>query len=131
MERRIFSCLLGDEIEEVPLRHQRDVLGAGRQVGEVGEGVFLVAEECADRLRLLVRQREELVEQAELVHQLQRGGMNGIAAEIAEEVGMLLQHDDVDAGARQQKAEHEPARPAADDATARGELLGCHSCFLR
>ena len=50
-----------------------------------------------------------------------------VAAEIAEEVGMLLQHDDVDPGARQQKAEHEPARAAADDATARGELLGCHS----
>jgi hypothetical protein len=28
---------------------------------------------------------------------------------------MLLEHDDVDAGARQQEAEHEPAWSAADD----------------
>src|SRR5262249_45090590 len=67
-------------------------------------------------------------EQTELVHQLQRRGMDGVAAEIAEEVGVLLEHDDVDAGARQQEAEHEPARPTADDAATRGELLGCHSC---
>ena len=55
--------------------------------------------------------------------------MNGVAAEIAQEIGMLLEHDDVDAGAREQKAQHEPARPAADDATARGNLLGCHCNF--
>ena len=52
--------------------------------------------------------------------------MDGVAAEIAQEIGVLLQHDDVDAGAREQKAEHHAGRPAADDAAARGEPLGCH-----
>ena len=28
--------------------------------------------------------------------------MDGVAAKVAQEVGMLLEHDDVDAGARQQ-----------------------------
>ena len=32
---------------------------------------------------------------------------------------MLLEHDDVDAGAREQEAEHEPARSASYDTAAR------------
>ena len=48
VEGRIALALLGQEIEEVPLRHQRDELAAGRQVGEIREGVFAAAEECAD-----------------------------------------------------------------------------------
>ncbi len=73
--------------------------------------------------RLLVRQLEELVEQAELAHHVEGRGMDGVAAEIAQEVGVLLEHDHVDAGARQQEAEHEPARPTADDAATGGDLL--------
>jgi hypothetical protein len=42
--------------------------------------------------------------------------MDGVAAEIAQEVGVLLQHDDADAGAREEQAEHHPRRPAAGDA---------------
>ena len=37
---------------------------------------------------------------------LEGRGMNGVAAKVAQEVGVLLEHDDVDAGARQQEAEH-------------------------
>ena len=45
--------------------------------------------------------------------------MDRVAAEVAQEVGVLLEHHDVDAGARQQQAEHHAGRPAADDAAAR------------
>ena len=79
------------------------------------------AERAAERVRLLVRQLEEFVEQAELVHHLERRGMDRVAAKVAQEVGVLLQHHDVDAGARQQEAEHHAGRPAADDAAARVE----------
>ena len=53
--------------------------------------------------------REEGVEQAELADDLEGGRVDGVAAEIAQEIGMLLEHDHVDAGAREQEAEHEPA----------------------
>ena len=49
--------------------------------------------------------------------------MNRVAAEVVQKIGMLLQHDHVDAGAREQKAEHETARPAANNATPGGQLL--------
>ena len=55
--------------------------------------------------------------------------MNGVAAKIAQEIAVLLEHDGVDAGACEQKSEHEPARSAADDAATCGELFGCH-CWL-
>ena len=45
--------------------------------------------------------------------------MDRVAAEVAQEVGVLLQHDDVDAGAREQEAEHHAGRPAAGDAALR------------
>ena len=63
-----------------------------------------------------MRQFQESVDQSEFVHHLQRGGMHGVAAKIAEEVGMLLEHHDVDAGASEQVTEHHAGRPAADDA---------------
>ena len=109
MERRIALAVIGEEVEEVPLRHQRDELAAGRQVGEIRERVRPTAEICADAASFLVRQLEELVEQTELAHHVEGRGMDGVAAEVAQEVAMLLEHDDVDAGAREQEAEHEPA----------------------
>jgi hypothetical protein len=131
VERGVALALLGEEIEEVPLRHQCNELAAGRQMGEIREGIFVTAKDRADIDLLLVRQLEERVEQAELAHDFEGRGMNGVAAEVAQEVGMLLEHDDVHAGTREQEAEHHPAGPAADDAATRGNLFGSHSCVLR
>jgi hypothetical protein len=38
-----------------------------------------------------------------------------VAAEIAEEIGVLLKHPNVAAGAGEQQPGHHPGRPAADD----------------
>ena len=69
-------------------------------------------------LHRLVRQREKRIEQTELMDHFQRRRMDGVAAKIPEEVAVLFQHDDVDAGPREQKAEHHARGAAADDATA-------------
>ena len=67
---------------------------ARRQVAEVG-GV----DRCrrrpapASRCTSLVRALQELVQQAELVHHLQRRRMHRVAAEIPQEIGVLLKHD--------------------------------------
>ena len=45
--------------------------------------------------------------------------MNRVAAEIAEEIGVLLQHHDMNAGARQQESEHHSGGAAAGDAALR------------
>ena len=42
--------------------------------------------------------------------------MDGLAAEIAQEVGVLFQHDHVDPTAGEHQAQHHPGRSAAGDA---------------
>ncbi len=108
----------GEEIEELPLRHEGDELASGRQVREIGDRDDRVADPSLDLAQLLMRSFKEAVEQAELVHHFEGRGMNRIAAEVAQEIRVLLQHHDVDAGASEQQAEHHPGRPAASDAAA-------------
>ena len=52
--------------------------------------------------------------------------MDGVAAEIAQEVGMLFEHGDMHASARQQEAKHHPGRAAADHATCRFDCSRPH-----
>ena len=50
--------------------------------------------------------------------------MHGVAAEIAEEIRVLFQHRDIDAGASEEKAEHHAGRAAAGDGAG-----GCERCI--
>src|SRR4029450_5998932 len=91
-EGRIARGLVDEEVEEVPLRHHRDEAAAGRQVGEVGDPYDGIADLRGEAAQLLVRQRQELVQETELSHELEGGGMDGIAAKVSEEVRVLF-HD--------------------------------------
>lgn len=71
-------------------------------------------------------QSEKSIEQAEFVENLKGGGVDGIAAEIAEEVFMLFKNGDLDACAREQIAEHDSGRAAADDAAVGLGDRNCH-----
>ncbi len=120
--------LAGQEIEKIPLWHQGDELRPPGQMREIAENDRLVTDLSGELPRFLMRQREEFVEQAEIVHRLERGGMNRVAAEIAQKVGMLLEHDRLDPGACQQKAKHHAGRAAAYHATG---CLGHHPRNLK
>jgi hypothetical protein len=69
-----------------------------------------------------MRPFQELVEQTELVHDLQRGRVDGVAAKVAQKVRVLLEHDDVDARACQQIPQHHPGGTAAGDAASHAHL---------
>jgi hypothetical protein len=43
--------------------------------------------------------------------------MYRVAAEVAQEIGVLFEHENIDSGARQQQSQHHPGRAAARDAT--------------
>ena len=62
----------------------------------------------------VVRPLQEALEHPELVEDLHRRGMDRVAAEIAEEVGMLLEHLHAAAGAREQQSGHHARRAAAN-----------------
>ena len=111
VETGIARALLRQKIEEVPLRHERDELAARRQVARSRRWALPVANLALKLSSSFVRQREEVVEQAELVHDLERRGMDGVAAEVTQKVGVLLEDDDVHAGAGEQEA-RASCRPA-------------------
>src|SRR5262249_30049122 len=90
-------------------------------VRKIGECNPLVADPDLDFARLLMRTPEEVVEQTELMHELERRRMDSIAAEIAEEIPVLLEHRHADSGARKQQTQHHAGRPAAGNAAAHSE----------
>ncbi len=98
----------------------------GREMGEIGDRDRLAADHGGKLLDFLMGQLEERLEQAELVHDLERRGVDGVAAEVAEEILVLLQHHDVDTGAGQQKSEHHAGGSASGNAAARGDGFGRH-----
>ena len=109
---------LAQEIEKIPLRHEGDEGVFYLETAEVGDADRAAAELAVHLLQPLVRKFQKSVDQAEFIHHLQRRGMHGIAAKIAEEIGVLFQHDRIDPGAPQQISQHHAGRPAADDAAA-------------
>src|SRR5690606_25580067 len=92
-----------------------------RQPAEVGAGHALAEDVEIEMIDPRLRHGRQLVERAELVYQLERRRMDRVTAEVAEEVGMLLEHDHVDVRAREEPAGDHPGGAAADDAARRLE----------
>jgi len=86
-----------------------------RKMSEVAHYDRFLADLSPQFARLLMGALQKLFQDSKLIHQLQRGGMNGVAPKVAQKVSVLFEDDDLDARARQQKAEHHSGRPAADD----------------
>ena len=123
-EVREAAGLPGQEVQKIPLRHEGKETAVHRQMGEVGQRDGRAEDISAQLAHLLMRQREESIEQAQLVDDLERRRMDGVAAKIAEEIGVLLEHEHIDAGTREQEAQHHSRRTAADDAAANGKGFG-------
>ena len=91
----------------------------GRQATEAkpyrGPGAGVHREVCD----AAVGQLEKSLREPNLVEDLERRWMDRVPSEITEEVRVLLEHEHVDAGARQKKCQHRAGGPAPGDATAR------------
>ena len=107
----IALALRREKAQEIPLRHEQQARGMYGQMREIGDRDGATVHAGREPLHLLVRQPEKRIEQTELVDHFQRRRMDRVAAKIPEEVAVLFQHHDVDAGPREQKAEHHAAGP--------------------
>ena len=114
-------ALRGQEIQEIPLRHQGDELGGSGQPGKIADGEMLIPDLDIAGANAGVGQLEEFLQQAQLMHHLEGGGMYRVAAEIAQEVLVLFQHRDVHPGPGQQIAAHHPGRATARDQACGGK----------
>src|SRR5215831_18323737 len=63
---------------------------------------------------------KESVGESDVVENLERRRMDRVAAKVSKKVRVLFQHDDRDAGSREQEAQHRASRPAAGDTAAGG-----------
>ena len=108
------------------MRHERDELAVGRQMLEVGKDDKVVSDKPSQLVYFLMRSLEEIVEQPELVHHFERRGMDGVAAEVAQEVGMLLEHEDIHTRTCEEKAEHHAGWSTAGDGATRGDGFARH-----
>src|SRR5215470_12295159 len=110
MKRWIAAPLLGQEVQEFPLWHHRDEAALGPEVGHIAQNHLLAGDPCVGSEPLLMRTLEKLLQHAQLMHYLQSRGMNGVPAEIAQEVSVFLQNQDLDSGASQQIPQHHSSR---------------------
>ena len=98
-ERREPRRFARDEFQEVPLRNERDIRKPGRKPLE-SEGDRLAGRRPAADVRdFAVWKGEKRVRKTELVENLEHRRVNRIPAKIAQEITVLLEHDDADAGA--------------------------------
>src|SRR5437762_2320843 len=65
------------------------------------------------------RRLQHVAGEAQLVEQFECRWMDGVAADIAKEVAVLLENDDVDAGAGEQETEDGPGGATARDCAGR------------
>ena len=68
-----------------------------------------------------MRHPEERFEEPKFVHDFERGGMDGISAEIAQEIGVFFEDNDRDAGASQKITQDHAGRATPGDTAARFE----------
>src|SRR5271170_6965178 len=98
MEMRVDFRFFGDEIQEVPLRHERDEFAVRGQMRKVGYRHRKVVDDGSDLRQFLMWTAQEFVENSQLVHQFERGGMDGVASKIAQKIRVLFEHNYVDSG---------------------------------
>ena len=116
-EGGIGFCLIAKEIQEIPLRHERNELGARRQMREIGKSGLEIAESAFQGIGFVMGPLQEPVIETKLVHDLQRRGMDRIAPEVAQEIAVLFEHGHGYPGARQEIAGHHSGRTAPHHTT--------------
>ena len=115
LEATIGARVLREEVEEIPLRDHRDERIARTEAVQIDDGKLPVAVARGEIGHLGMRQPQERLGESQLVQHLQRRGMDGVAAEVTQEIRVLLEHRDAQAGTREQQTQHHPCRPAAGD----------------
>jgi hypothetical protein len=125
-EGRFLARGLREQVQQVPLGHQRDVRMPHAQPAEVRDDDAVAgADREEDFLHPAVRQRGEPLSETQLVEQFQRRGVDGVAAEVAQEVRMLLQHRDLSARSGEQEPQHHAGGSATDDHAGRALVHRC------
>jgi hypothetical protein len=113
-KRRLLLGRGREQLEEIPLRHQRDVLVRAGDSTQV-DPYLAALHGHRQGLDVAMRHLGELRPESEFVEQPQCAGVHGVAAEVTQKVGVLLHHRHVDACPREQQPQHDSGRATAGD----------------
>ncbi|MND96221.1 hypothetical protein D3C80_885050 [compost metagenome] len=127
----ILPGLADDEIEKIPLRHEGDETMTDRQPGKIRDRDTFAADNRIQPRRARMRQAEELVDETQLLHQFKRGGVDGIAAKIAQEIPVFLDHRHIYTAAGKQQAKHHTRRPTACNGNGGADVLNRFTVIFR
>ena len=116
VKRGVALGLLRNKIQEIPLRHEGKKLAVSRQMREVRNRDCVLANLPSKLAYFLMRTLQEFIQKAELVHDIQRGWMDRVPAEIAHEIGMFFKYERIHAHARQKQPQHHAGRATSHDA---------------
>jgi len=106
VEVRQLPRRIGQKVEEIPLGDEGDVGVGNREVLEVGQADHSLVDHRSQLRDTLLGHLREPSAQTKLVEHVERGGMDRVAAEVAEEVIVLFEHEDLDAGAGEEESKH-------------------------
>src|SRR5882724_2460556 len=95
-----------------------------RQVTEIGDSHHFLAYLSRQLQYFLMRTRQKIFQNAQLVHEFKRGRMNGVSAEIPQKIRMLLKHTYIHACPGQKKAQHHAGWSSSGDAAASVDGFG-------
>ena len=124
-EGRLVPRGFGEQVQQVPLGHHRDVGVTHPQPAEVGhDHTATGGDREGDLVQPALRKAREPLPQPQLVEQLKGRGVHRVTAEVAEEVAVLLQHAHFDAGSGKQQPQHHSGWPTPDNHA--GRLLARH-----
>src|SRR5438876_6116392 len=112
--RKTFS-VTGEKIKKIPLGHERDEFATRGKFSEISDRHDLAINHSLQLAHFLMRLFQELVEQPELMHQLERRWMNGVAAKITVEISVFFEDSDGHASSCEQITSHHTCRTAARD----------------
>jgi hypothetical protein len=87
-------------------------------MGEIRKRDGFIPHLAAQFTYLLMRAFQELVQNAEFMHDFKCRRMDRVAAEITQKIRVFFEHENVNALARKKEAQHHPGRTASGDATA-------------
>jgi hypothetical protein len=82
---------------------------------EVRDRQLGIANLRVEMARFVVRPLQERIEKSEFVHHFERRGVDGVAAEVPQEISMLFEDHDLYPRTGEKEAEHHAGRPSADD----------------
>jgi hypothetical protein len=96
--------MVGEEIKEIPLRHKRNEAAMRWEMGEIRDFNKSISDLRAERWYFLMGSLQKFLQEAELMHDLQRRGVNGVPAKIAQEICVLLENQNGNSGSGQEES---------------------------